>query len=105
MGKGSKPRPMSISYKQWEENWDRIFGKKKEPKKQLGFDYETVTAIKNAPTLDEAVTLAERDLQIRGELAPSKSFLRGAVRSIQEAFSKDANNSETIDRAWMNYQI
>jgi hypothetical protein len=32
MGKGSKPRPIP-DRKQYEENWDRIFGKKKdEPK-------------------------------------------------------------------------
>lgn len=26
-GKGSKPRPLSVPKKQFEENWDRIFGK------------------------------------------------------------------------------
>ena len=26
-GKGDKRRPMFITYKQYEENWDRIFGK------------------------------------------------------------------------------
>jgi hypothetical protein len=29
MGKGSKPRPIP-DRKQYEENWDRIFGKKKQ---------------------------------------------------------------------------
>ena len=33
-GKGSKPRPLSIPRKQFDDNWDRIFGKKKEEKKQ-----------------------------------------------------------------------
>jgi len=28
-GKGSKPRPLSIPRKQFENNWERIFGKKK----------------------------------------------------------------------------
>lgn len=28
MGKGSKPRPLSVSKKQFDENFDRIFGKK-----------------------------------------------------------------------------
>ena len=28
-GKGSKPRPLSIPRKQFDDNWDRIFGKKK----------------------------------------------------------------------------
>jgi hypothetical protein len=34
-GKGSKPRPLSVPRKQFEDNWDRIFGNKnkKEPKK------------------------------------------------------------------------
>lgn len=29
-GKGSKPRPYSIDKKKFDDNWDRIFGKKKE---------------------------------------------------------------------------
>lgn len=36
-GKGSKPRPLSVSRKVFENNWERIFGKKtqnKQPKKQ-----------------------------------------------------------------------
>lgn len=32
-GKGSKPRPFSDK-KKFDENWDMIFGKKKEPEKQ-----------------------------------------------------------------------
>lgn len=28
-GKGSKPRPLSVPRKQFDDNWDRIFGKKK----------------------------------------------------------------------------
>jgi len=31
-GKGSKPRPLSVPRKKFDENWDRIFGKK--PKKR-----------------------------------------------------------------------
>lgn len=27
-GKGSKPRPLSVPRKKFEENWDRIFGKR-----------------------------------------------------------------------------
>lgn len=27
-GKGSKPRPLSIPRKKFDENWERIFGKK-----------------------------------------------------------------------------
>lgn len=28
-GKGSKPRPLSVPRKTFEDNWERIFGKKK----------------------------------------------------------------------------
>lgn len=28
-GKGSRPRPFSVDRKTFEDNWDRIFGKKK----------------------------------------------------------------------------
>jgi len=27
-GKGSKPRPLSVPRKQFDDNWERIFGKK-----------------------------------------------------------------------------
>jgi len=33
-GKGSKPRPLSVPRKKFDDNWDRIFGKKK-TKKQI----------------------------------------------------------------------
>lgn len=33
-GKGSKPRPLSIPRKQFDDNWERIFGKSKKPKKE-----------------------------------------------------------------------
>jgi hypothetical protein len=33
-GKGSKPRPMSIPRKQFDDNWERIFGKKNQPKQK-----------------------------------------------------------------------
>lgn len=29
-GKGSNPRPFAVDSKTYEDNWDRIFGKKKE---------------------------------------------------------------------------
>jgi hypothetical protein len=32
-GKGSKPRPLSIPRKKFEDNWERIFGQKKEKQK------------------------------------------------------------------------
>ena len=31
-GKGSKPRPLSVPRKKFDENWDRIFGKKPKQK-------------------------------------------------------------------------
>ncbi len=31
-GKGDAPRPMTTSRKQFDDNWDRIFKKKDEPK-------------------------------------------------------------------------
>ena len=30
-GKGDKRRPMTVQYDLFEDNWDRIFGKKEEP--------------------------------------------------------------------------
>jgi hypothetical protein len=33
-GKGSKPRPLSVPRKQFDDNWNRIFGKKKSSKKE-----------------------------------------------------------------------
>ena len=29
-GKGSKPRPLSVPRKKFDENWDKIFGQKRE---------------------------------------------------------------------------
>ena len=34
-GKGSKPRPISVPRKQFDENWERIFGKKKSKKEKI----------------------------------------------------------------------
>jgi len=31
MSKGSEPRPLSVTKKQFDENWDRIFGPKGKP--------------------------------------------------------------------------
>lgn len=32
-GKGSKPRPKSVDYKTWNKNYERIFGKTENKKK------------------------------------------------------------------------
>ena len=33
-GKGAKPRPREVSKQQYEDNWDKIFGKKKNQTKE-----------------------------------------------------------------------
>ena len=33
-GKGSRPRPYSVDKKKFDDNWDRIFGKKEEKDKK-----------------------------------------------------------------------
>lgn len=33
-GKGSKPRPLSVPRKQFDDNWERIFGSKQRSKKE-----------------------------------------------------------------------
>lgn len=33
-GKGSAPRPKTVSQETWSKNWDKIFGKKKEKKNE-----------------------------------------------------------------------
>ena len=44
-GKGSKPRPLSIPRKQFEDNWDRIFGGKKKATKQKRESREKIHAM------------------------------------------------------------
>lgn len=39
-GKGSKPRPFSVDDKTFEDNWDKIFGKKKTPPVEDGYEQE-----------------------------------------------------------------
>ena len=48
MGKGSKQRPRGISKEQFEENWNKIFGRKKTPKHgktQVKIVYKLVNVI------------------------------------------------------------
>lgn len=33
-GKGSKPRPLSVPRKQFDDNWEKIFGKKRRKNKK-----------------------------------------------------------------------
>ena len=44
-GKGSSPRPYSVNKKQFDDNWDKIFGKKE--KKDLPNDKKVDTIPKN----------------------------------------------------------
>lgn len=37
-GKGSRPRPFSVDRKTFENNWDKIFKKKKEKKQKQPYD-------------------------------------------------------------------
>lgn len=39
-GKGSKPRPLSVPKKVFDDNWDRIFGKKKKQEKKTRSDHK-----------------------------------------------------------------
>lgn len=35
MGKGSTPRPYEVPRKQFEDNWEKVFGKKKSQEKPI----------------------------------------------------------------------
>lgn len=39
-GKGSKPRPLSVSQAEYENRWDAIFGNKPEPKRTHFFIHD-----------------------------------------------------------------
>lgn len=41
-GKGSKPRPLSVPQKQFDESWDAIFGAKKKAAKKKSLNKESV---------------------------------------------------------------
>ena len=44
-GKGSKPRPLSISHKEYRERWDQIFSKKDKEKHET--QMEEIESIKD----------------------------------------------------------
>ena len=56
MGKGDKPRPLSVSYKQYSDNYEAIFGKKDEPGNVI---YDGLT--------EEEVAEAEKRIDIIGQ--------------------------------------
>lgn len=37
-GKGDKQRPMTVQYDLFESNWDRAFGKKPQPLREVNYD-------------------------------------------------------------------
>lgn len=45
-GKGDKPRPLTISYEEYADRWDRIFGKKDSGFHTEKIDKETVKSFK-----------------------------------------------------------
>ena len=60
-GKGSTPRPFSVSKKQFDENFEKIFGKK-ETKKEEG-EYEILPDVCEAPI--EFVKVSDEPLNIK----------------------------------------
>lgn len=54
MGKGSKPRPLSVSQQKFDENFEKIFGKKEK---------ETVT-VSVSGTTGQARTLSSKDFSV-----------------------------------------
>jgi hypothetical protein len=56
MGKGDKPRPLSVSYKQYSDNYEAIFGKKDETGNVI---YDGLT--------EEEVAEAEKRIDIIGQ--------------------------------------
>ena len=58
MSKGDKPRPLSVSYKQYSENYEAIFGKKNTTQEDLSL-YDGLT--------EEEVDKAEKRIDIIGQ--------------------------------------
>jgi len=56
MSKGDKPRPLSVSYKQYSDNYEAIFGKRDETNENVLYDGLT----------EEEVTEAEKRIDIIG---------------------------------------
>ena len=43
-GKGSKPRPYSVSQEDFANNWDAIFAKKEERRRKVESDFQDILA-------------------------------------------------------------
>ena len=61
-GKGSRPRPLSVSTKEFNENFDRIFGKKEEEVVEEGF--ELVGDVSDLPI--QYITVTEEPIENKG---------------------------------------
>ena len=61
-GKGSRPRPLSVSTKEFNENFDRIFGKKDEEVVEEGF--ELVGDVSDLPI--QYITVTEEPIENKG---------------------------------------
>jgi len=57
MSKGDKPRPLSVSYKQYSDNYEAIFGKRDETNENVLYDGLT----------EEEVAEAEKRIDIIGQ--------------------------------------
>ena len=55
-GKGSKPRPYSVDKETFENNWDRIFGKKKKQEDNTGVtqnEFQDVLSTEDCINIDK----------------------------------------------------
>ena len=54
-GKGSRARPLSVSKSKFDDNWDKIFGKKEEPKTEVIANLYSSHAHIDATNLDSKI--------------------------------------------------
>ena len=59
-GKGSRPRPLTVSKKQFDENFDRIFGKREDPEED---GYELLPDVCDAQI--EYIKITDEPLNIK----------------------------------------
>lgn len=67
-GKGSKPRPLSVSQEEYDNRWENIFGRDK-PKDNTGTgknDYQDILSTEDALLEDEAFKHVETEQRLRG---------------------------------------
>ena len=56
-GKGSRPRSMSVNRETYDNNWDRIFGKKRKLNKKLLTKYLKILQKKHYKQLNQKKTI------------------------------------------------